>query len=90
VEAESIIDAFRRGVKAPDPKVAVMAAKTWLDVEQKNEELAIKERKQLEDMSRDDLIKQLAEGFARLKGVGVDFVDSSAEEVPVAELADGS
>src|SRR5580765_6877984 len=67
-----IVAAFLRGVRDGDAKTAVMAAEKWLGVENKEATLQLQEQKQLDSMSREDLIVMLAEGFSKLKKHGVD------------------
>ena len=98
-QADEIVAAFLRGVRDPDAKTAVMAAEKWLRVENQEAELQLKEQKHLDQLSRDDLIARLAEGFARLKRAGIDFDgadmvvdldDDAVHEVASRELTSGA
>lgn len=70
--AEQIKDAF---VDALDPmnhpNVRVNAARSWLEMEQKEEALAMAEERALEGMHRDALVTQLAEKLGALADRGL-------------------
>ena len=86
--AKLIVDAFK---DALDPKehanTRVRAATSWLEIEAREEELRMKEERQLEGLHRDQLIAQVAEKLGVLIDAGVvpDIVEGQARELAAGE-----
>jgi hypothetical protein len=85
--ADEIVKAFRRGVNSQDERTAVMAAERWVNLEQKEASIQMEEEKHIEDLDRGELVRMLAEGFAKLQSAGVHVM-----ELPMADavVVDGS
>lgn len=87
---KEIIDAFKSGVDPSQPaSVRVTTAEKWLGVERQESELRLKEDRQLEDMSADDLINLIASKFARVKAGGQNFVIDIDADEEILELEEG-
>ena len=89
-EVNGLIAALKAGIDPKQPaSVRVATAEKWINMERQESELKLKEDRQLEDMSADDLRKLIASRFAGLKAGGAaDFFDVDADEI--LELEDGS
>lgn len=88
-EVNKLIDAMKSGIDPSQPaSVRVTTAEKWINIERQESELRLKEDRQLEDMSADDLINLIASRFARVKAGGQTFdMDGEADEV--LELEEG-
>jgi hypothetical protein len=86
--AHELVDAFKDALDpANHPQVRVRAATEWLNIEAKEEELRMKEERQLEGLHRDALIARVAEKLGVLIDAGV--VPDIVEGKVVNELESG-
>jgi len=86
--AKLIVEAFKDALgKENHPNTRVRAATEWLSIEAKEEELRMKEERQLEGMHRDQLIAQVAEKLGVLIEAGVvpQVVEGEARELTSGE-----
>lgn len=87
---KELIAALASGIDpSQPPSVRVNTAEKWVNIERQESELRLKEDRQLEDMTADDLINLIASRFARVKAGGLDFIEGEATEVPLDELESG-
>lgn len=87
---KELIAALASGIDPSQPaSVRVNTAEKWVNIERQESELRLKEDRQLEDMTADDLINLIASRFARVKAGGLDFIEGEATEVPLDELESG-
>lgn len=87
---KEIIDAMKSGIDPSQPaSVRVNTAEKWINMERQESELKLKEDRQLDDMSAEDLISLIASKFARVKAGGQDFIDLDASEIFPEELEAG-
>jgi hypothetical protein len=83
----SLKDALQPG---QPPTVRVQAAKTWLEIEQKEDALQLKEEVVFEGLQREQLQKELAERLLRLQDAGAlpvieaEVVREEQRELPAA------
>lgn len=87
-----LIDAMKAGIDPKQPaSVRVSTAEKWISMERQESELKLKEDRQLEDMSADDLRKLIASKFAGLKAGGEsDFFDIEVDEEEILEIESGT
>ncbi len=80
-EVNNLIAALKSGIDPSQPaSVRVNTAEKWINIERQESELRLKEDRQFDDMSVDDLISLIASKFARVKAGGLDFIDVEGEE----------
>lgn len=79
---KELIAALESGIDPSQPaSVRVNTAEKWINIERQESELKLKEDRQLDDMSADDLINLIASKFARVRAGGIDFIDGEAVEL---------
>lgn len=70
-EAAKIAQAFKDAIDPSQPiGVRVHAAKTWLEIENKESELTLREDRELRDMSQEELAQLVASRFTQLVSSG--------------------
>lgn len=88
-EVNNLIAALKSGIDPSQPaSVRVNTAEKWINIERNEAELRLKEDRQLEDMSADDLINLIASKFARVRAGGLDIIDVEADEQGELEAGD--
>lgn len=71
---KDIVKTFEDGIKDGVPvRDRVATAEKWLNIERQEAELRLKEDRQLEDMSADQLIEVIVSRIARIRASGYDF-----------------
>jgi hypothetical protein len=93
VEAENIIEVFRDSIRSDNPaSVRLNAAREWLKIEQSEADLQLREERQLEGLSTNQLVEMIMGRLTRVQEFGgvlpeelAGFLEGPDEETQVVE-----